>query len=118
MMKSRKMLLLGLMLLMLLMLLTACVPGDGTNSAQQPAGFFSGVWHGWIAPITLVLSLFNRHINIYEVYNIGFWYDFGFYMALSALAAWRCPERAGGSATATTEPQTEQADAAQAFRLS
>jgi len=82
MMKSRKMLLLGLMLLMLLMLLTACVPGDGTNSAQQPAGFFSGVWHGWIAPITLVLSLFNRHINIYEVYNIGFWYDFGFYMAI------------------------------------
>ena len=81
-MKNKKTLLLGLMLLMLMLLLTACVPGDGTNSAQQPAGFFSGVWHGWIAPITLVLSLFNRHISIYEVYNIGFWYDFGFYMAV------------------------------------
>jgi len=81
-MKNKKILLLVLMLLMLLVLLTACAPGDGTNSAEHPAGFFSGVWHGWIAPITLVISLFNSHISMYEVNNVGFWYNFGYYMAI------------------------------------
>ena len=81
-MRSKKILLLVLLLAMLLMMLTACAPGDGASSAEHPAGFFSGVWHGWIAPVSLVISLFNKHINIYEVYNVGFWYDFGFYMAI------------------------------------
>jgi hypothetical protein len=81
-MKNKKILLLGLMLVMLMLLLTACAPGDGANTAEHPAGFISGVWHGWIAPVTLVISLFNKNINIYEVYNVGFWYDFGYYMAV------------------------------------
>ena len=80
-MKAKRVLLLGLMIALMLML-TACAPGDGANSVEHPAGFFSGVWHGWIAPITLVISLFNSHINIYEVNNVGFWYDFGYYMAI------------------------------------
>ena len=70
------------MLVAMMLLLTACAPGDGANTAEHPAGFFSGVWHGWIAPVTLVISIFNRHIHIYEVNNIGFWYDFGYYMAI------------------------------------
>ena len=81
-MKNKKYLLIGLMMLLLIMVLTACVPGDGAKSEANPAGFFSGVWHGWIAPITLVISLFDRNINIYEVYNVGFWYNFGYYMAI------------------------------------
>lgn len=81
-MKRNKLLLFGLLLVMMMVLLTACAPGDGTNSAENPAGFFSGVWHGWIAPVTLVVSLFNSRISIYEVNNIGFWYNFGFYMAV------------------------------------
>jgi len=81
-MKNKKILLLGLMMVILLMLITSCAPGDGANSAENPAGFFSGVWHGWIAPFTLVISLFNKNIGIYEVNNIGFWYNFGYYMAI------------------------------------
>ena len=81
-MKHKKILLLGLMLVLMMALLTACAPGDGANSAENPAGFFSGVWHGWIAPVTLVVSIFNHNIGIYEVHNVGFWYDFGFYMAI------------------------------------
>jgi len=71
-----------LMLFLLLLLMTACAPGDGANTPSNPAGFFSGVWHGWIAPITLVISLFNKQITIYEVNNIGFWYNLGYYMAI------------------------------------
>ena len=81
-MKHGKILALIVLLVLLLALLTACAPGDGANTPENPAGFFTGVWHGWIAPITLVVSLFNHNIGIYEVNNIGFWYDFGFYMAV------------------------------------
>jgi hypothetical protein len=80
-MKTKKILLV-LMMVLLLLLMTSCAPGDGTNSVEHPAGFFSGVWHGWIAPVTLIISLFNRNINIYEVHNVGFWYDLGYYMAI------------------------------------
>ncbi|MDF2675155.1 MAG: hypothetical protein K0R09_3424, partial [Clostridiales bacterium] len=38
--------------------------------------------HGWIAPISLVGSLFNNKLRIYETINIGWWYDFGFYIAI------------------------------------
>ena len=81
-MKTKKILLLGLMLAALMLLMASCAPGDGANSAEHPAGFFTGIWHGWIAPIALVISLFNKNISIYEVYNVGFWYNLGYYMAI------------------------------------
>ncbi len=71
-----------IIMVVLLVFLSGCVPGDGTNSEVRPAGFFSGVWHGWIAPFSLIYSIFNESIGIYEVYNNGFWYDFGYYMAI------------------------------------
>jgi hypothetical protein len=69
-------------LLLLVVVLAGCLPGDGASSPDAPAGFFSGVWHGWIAPISLIVSIFNEDIGIYEVDNTGGWYDFGFYMAI------------------------------------
>jgi hypothetical protein len=68
--------------LALLLLLSSCLPGDGKNSLANPAGFWTGIWHGWIAPISLVWSLFKHTIRLYEVNNTGFWYDLGFYMAV------------------------------------
>lgn len=67
---------------LLLFTLTGCVPGDGTYTADKPAGFFWGVWHGWVAPASLVIGLFNDDIRVYEVMNKGWWYDFGFYIAI------------------------------------
>lgn len=64
------------------LLLTGCIPGDGTHTANNPAGFFWGVWHGWIAPVSLIGSLFNPKLRVYEVVNSGWWYDFGFYIAI------------------------------------
>ena len=63
-------------------LLTGCIPGDGANTINNPAGFFWGVWHGWVAPVSLVGSLFNHKLRVYEVMNTGWWYDFGFYIAI------------------------------------
>jgi hypothetical protein len=61
---------------------SGCVPGDGTYTAGKPAGFFWGIWHGWVAPVSLIIGIFNHSIRIYEPVNTGWWYDFGFYMAI------------------------------------
>lgn len=67
-----------------LLLLSACAPGVNNRTEDNRAGFFSGIWHGWIAPVTLIWQLFNSDVRIYEVYNTGWTYDFGFYMAIIA----------------------------------
>lgn len=63
-------------------ILTSCFPGDGVNTDKKKAGFFTGIWHGWIAPFSLIYSIFNKNIGIYEVNNTGFWYNFGYYIAI------------------------------------
>ena len=78
---KKRMILIGLLMLVVL-LVSGCVPGDGKADAENTAGFFWGIWHGWVAPISLIISLFNRNIRIYEIYNSGWWYDFGYYMAV------------------------------------
>lgn len=77
-----KAVILVLLTVSMLLLLSACVPGDGTATISKPAGFFSGVWHGWVSPISLVIGLFKHNIRIYEVNNTGWWYDLGYYMAI------------------------------------
>jgi len=62
--------------------MAACMPGEGNFTIEHRAGFFFGIWHGWIAPISLIFSLFDPAVRIYEVSNTGFWYDFGFYIAI------------------------------------
>jgi len=79
--KPKKILLL-LGVLSLSMLMVSCVPGDASYSTAKPANFLSGIWHGWIAPISLILGLFNKSHRVYEVINSGWWYDFGFYIAI------------------------------------
>ena len=71
-----------LLLLTLVFLLSGCMPGDGSYVDNNYANFLSGIWHGWIAPISLIRGLFNDSIRVYEAYNTGWWYDFGFYMAI------------------------------------
>lgn len=70
------------LILIILLSLSACVPGDGVNSPSNLAGFFYGIWHGWLAPLTLILHFFDSSVRLYEVNNVGWWYDFGFYMAI------------------------------------
>ena len=48
-----------------------------------PAGFWAGLWHGLISPITFLVSLLSRNVRIYETNNRGRWYDFGFIIGVS-----------------------------------
>ena len=79
---KRRILLLSLLVLLGIFLLTGCIPGDGSYTTSKPAGFLSGIWHGWIAPISLILGIFKSNIRVYETLNSGWWYDFGFYIAI------------------------------------
>ncbi len=57
--------------------------------AAQPAGtpgtaaFWSGLWHGLVAPIAFIVSLFNEDVRMYAFPNAGRWYDFGFLLGIS-----------------------------------
>lgn len=76
-----KKLLLLVMILVVVISLTSCFPGDKVEG-EKPAGFLWGILHGWLAPLSLIISLFKDNVRIYEVVNTGFWYDLGFYMAI------------------------------------
>ena len=41
-------------------------------------GFWSGLWHGIIAPVDLVLMLWRDDITVFAPNNNGAWYAFGF----------------------------------------
>lgn len=42
------------------------------------AGLGTGLWHGLISVVTLVISFFNPDIQMYEVHNSGQLYNLGF----------------------------------------
>jgi len=73
------------------LLLSACAAGPnpqvGTAAAEggEVAGFWLGLWHGVIAPVTFVISLFNDNVALYEVHNSGNWYDAGFFLGFGVL---------------------------------
>ena len=73
-----------LMIVFLALSIVGCFPGDPSNTKEAPAGFFMGIWHGWIAPVSLIVGLFKENVRIYEVNNTGWWYDFGYYIAIIA----------------------------------
>jgi hypothetical protein len=70
-------------LLVLIFVFSSCVAGPNElekkpNNEGKIAGFWKGLWHGLIAPITFVISLFTKTVRFYEVHNSGSWYNFGF----------------------------------------
>ncbi|MFA6681582.1 MAG: hypothetical protein WCS35_06090 [Sphaerochaeta sp.] len=71
-----------ILILTLVCVLTACLPGTLIITEKKPAGFFFGIWHGWIAPISLIVGIFDPQVRIYEQFNTGWLYDFGFYIAI------------------------------------
>jgi len=73
-----------------MLVLAACAAGVNPEvGAASPdgdvAGFWLGLWHGIIAPVTFVVSLFTDSVNLYEVHNNGNWYDFGFVLGAGIL---------------------------------
>lgn len=79
--KNKKTILLALVVTLAALAMTGCMANAGAPP-EKAAGFFAGIWHGWIAPFALIMSIFNDGVAIYEVHNTGFWYDFAYYGAI------------------------------------
>jgi hypothetical protein len=74
--------------LLFVTILAGCTAGQnvakGTaNDHNAVAGFWLGLWHGFIAPFVFVASLFKSTLTIYEVHNNGVWYNFGYLFGLA-----------------------------------
>jgi hypothetical protein len=101
-----KKLLIVVLSLILLVLVTGCAPGSSvevttpetnirlTTPGANPlvnepaengvvAGVVQGLWHGIIAPVTLVMSFFNEAVQMYEVHNNGREYNLGFLLGVA-----------------------------------
>ncbi|MBU6426910.1 hypothetical protein KGQ27_01590 [Patescibacteria group bacterium] len=79
----KKSILFGLMLVGIAVLMAGCAAGHNpsvhtANEVGNVAGFWRGLWHGMICPITFIISLFSDNVSIYEIHNNGGWYNFGF----------------------------------------
>jgi hypothetical protein len=48
-------------------------------------GFFGGLWHGIIAPVSFVGSLFIDDVAVWAINNNGGWYSFGFLIGVGSL---------------------------------
>jgi len=47
----------------------------------------AGLWHGIIAPATLIVSFFSSDVRMYEVHNAGSEYDLGFLLGVAIVIA-------------------------------
>lgn len=76
------------MVLMLLASACAAGPNPSVGSAAPDgvvAGFWLGLWHGVIAPVTFVVTLFADDVGVYEVHNSGALYNLGFLLGVGVL---------------------------------
>ncbi len=76
--------------LLLLAVLTGCAAEANAfeqkvEAEDEVAGFWQGLWHGIITPVTFIISLFSDRIGFYEIYNNGNWYNFGYVIGLSII---------------------------------
>jgi len=70
-------------------LLASCASHYNPEVITDPYGFFSGIWHGMIAPITISVNLLSWFLSLFDISflrdiqiigrpNTGFFYHFGF----------------------------------------
>jgi hypothetical protein len=77
-----------------LALLLSCAGPNDLAGHPGAAGFWRGLLHGILAPITFLISLFTDKVSMYEVHNAGGWYDFGFLVGICAVLGSSAARRA------------------------
>lgn len=65
---------------------TATQPRITASIAEDVPGFWKGFWHGFIAPISFIVSLISDEVRVYAFPNGGRWYDFGFMLGISGFS--------------------------------
>jgi len=87
-MNKKQLIVAGMFISLSIIALSGCASRNelaGTyGEGGEIAGFWLGLWHGIILPISLIISFFNKNINIYEVHNSGLGYNIGFLLGMFA----------------------------------
>jgi len=71
-----------LLLVAIAFVLGSCAPGN-EKFTTEVAGFWMGLWHGFISFFTFIISLFNDDFTIYELNNSGKLYNLGFILGIA-----------------------------------
>lgn len=50
---------------------------------EESYGFWYGLLHGFIAPFTFIVGIFDDEVAMYAINNNGAWYNFGFLFGAS-----------------------------------
>ena len=66
---------------LVILVFLSCVGGN-TIYDEKPAGFWAGLWHGFIFIITFIIGLFTKTVQMYEPNNVGNLYDLGFVLGV------------------------------------
>lgn len=77
-----------LLFILLAVVFTSCAdtqPHISNCLTGHTYGFWGGLWHGLIAPLSWIGSLFSDDIAVWAVNNNGGWYTFGFVLGVGAL---------------------------------
>ncbi|MEO6522226.1 MAG: hypothetical protein ABIN91_11150 [Mucilaginibacter sp.] len=78
----------ALLILATAILLTSCTAVNHHLPTNNPAGLWIGIWHGIISPITLIISIFNDKVSVWDTNNNGFLYVAGFLIGAGSLTGW------------------------------
>lgn len=81
----------------LLLLVSGCARHYAGADANDPYGFFSGIWHGIVAPLTIAVNILSWFLSLFSISflqdiqiigrpNTGFFYWVGFVMGFGAHA--------------------------------
>ena len=76
----------------------------------QPAGFWAGVWHGNISPLSFLISLFKPGVRVYETHNVGLWYDFGFIIGAAIAFGGKNRKSGGKKECQSCEEEDEESE--------
>jgi hypothetical protein len=77
------------------LLLAACATQVAGTVKPEAPGFWLGLVHGFIAPVTFIISLFKPEVAVYAVPNSGGWYNFGFVLGIGGFAGGASQTRRG-----------------------
>ena len=73
--------------LMMILLVVSCTAGinqveNKPDKDGKVAGFWKGLWNGFIILFSFIISLFNDNVTIYEVHNSGSLYNLSFLLGI------------------------------------
>lgn len=86
-MNPKNLLTLTVFVLFALLFFSSCAEVQNIEACKvgHTYGFFGGLWHGIIAPVSFVVSLFSDTVAVWAVNNNGGWYTFGFLIGVGSL---------------------------------